>query len=205
VRLAILGGTFDPIHNGHLRAAETVGKAFDIDEVHFIPAFTPPHKSRSDITSVFHRFAMVALATTGFERFRVSTLEVDRLESRYSVDTLELMHSTYPGSSFFFITGTDMYCQIEEWKDYRRLFQLTSFAIVNRPGFAMRTDLGEFKVIDRGSTAEISDKLGVYYLPYLQEDVSSTQIREEARKGRDIGAWIPTEVESYIARNAIYQ
>ena len=113
MKIAILGGTFDPVHNGHLRAAQAVAEAFAIDEVHFVPAFAPPHKPASGITSAFHRFAMVALAIGPISRFRISSIESDTLTSRFSVDTLESMHNKYPGASFLFIAGTDMYNDID--------------------------------------------------------------------------------------------
>src|SRR4029078_7313865 len=107
MRIAILGGTFDPIHNGHLAAAQSVAQVFQVDEVHFVPAFSPPHKQTRGITSPFHRFAMVALATVSFDRFRTSTIEVDAFEKRYTVETLDAMRQTYPGADLFFIAGTD--------------------------------------------------------------------------------------------------
>ena len=122
MRIAILGGTFDPIHNGHLTAAQSVAETFQVDEVHFVPAFSPPHKPSRGITSPFHRFAMVALAIVPFDRFRTSTIEMDALEKRYTVETLEAMKSAYPGVELFFIVGTDMYQEIETWKNFRRLF-----------------------------------------------------------------------------------
>src|SRR5215472_7045882 len=108
MRIAILGGTFDPIHNGHLAATQSVAETFQVDEVHFVPAFSPPHK-QGGITSPFHRFAMVALATLSINRFRTSTIEVDALERRYTVETLETMNRAYPDSEFLLIIGTDMY------------------------------------------------------------------------------------------------
>ena len=120
MRIAILGGTFDPIHNGHLAAAQSVADVFRVDEVHFVPAFFPPHKARG-VTSAFHRrFAMVALATISFGHFRASTIEVDALEKRYTVETLEAMKQTFPGADLLFIVGTDMYQEIETWKNFRR-------------------------------------------------------------------------------------
>src|ERR1041384_7170016 len=105
MRIAILGGTFDPIHNGHLTAAQSVAETFQVDEVHFVPVFSPPHKPSRGITSPFHRFAMVALATIPVERFRTSTIEVDALERRYTVETLEKMKLAYPRSELLFIIG----------------------------------------------------------------------------------------------------
>src|SRR5437667_5568324 len=112
-RIAILGGTFDPIHNGHLEAADTVARTFQVDQVHFVPAFSPPHKQSRGITSPFHRFAMVVLATMPFAQFQASTIEVDALEKRYTVHTLESMRGLYPGAELIFVAGADMYEDIE--------------------------------------------------------------------------------------------
>jgi nicotinate-nucleotide adenylyltransferase len=204
VKIAILGGTFDPIHNGHLRAAQVVADTFEVDEVHFIPTFIPPHKSRSGVTSPFHRFAMVALAVAPFERFRVSSIEVDTLECRYSVDTLELMHRTYPGARFLFITGTDAYQEVDEWKDHRRLMELTDFAVVNRHGFPMRSDIAPVVVADGSSSISIGTDRHVYYLPSVNEDISSTEIREGARKGIGLGDWVPPLVLTYATKHRLY-
>jgi nicotinate-nucleotide adenylyltransferase len=203
VRIAILGGTFDPIHNGHLAAAEIVARAFDVDEVHFIPTFVPPHKPAAGITSPFHRFAMAALATEPFDRFRVSTMEVDMLEPRYSVDTLERMHQKYPGSHFVFITGTDMYRDIESWKEFRRLLSLTDFAVVHRPGFPMRDDVVPIQVIDEGP-ATTGEETGVYYFPRLEHRISSTEIRLEISRGGDTSAWLSSPVGTYIEKHKLY-
>src|SRR5262247_692139 len=135
MKIAILGGTFDPIHNGHLAAAQSVAITFQVDEVHFVPAFAPPHKHVQKITSPFHRFAMVALATVPFDRFRTSTIEVDALEKRYTVETLQAMKQSYPDADLLLIIGTDMYREIETWKNFRQIFNLAHLVIVNRPGF----------------------------------------------------------------------
>src|SRR5437764_15098012 len=133
MRIAILGGSFDPIHNGHLAAAQSVAETFQVDEFHFVPAFTPPHKTSRGMTSPFHRFAMVALATISIDRFRTSTIEVDALEKRYTVETLETIRGVHPEAELLFIAGTDMFQEIESWRNYRRLFELAHLAIVHRP------------------------------------------------------------------------
>lgn len=204
MKIAILGGTFDPVHRGHLRAAQTVADTFGVDEVHFIPAFTPPHKSQTGITSAFHRFAMVALAIAPFDRFRLSTIEVDRMERRYTVDTLELMHELYPRAALLFITGTDLYAEIEEWKSYRRLFDLASFAVVNRPGFPIREDIRPVEVVETAPKNALSETPRVYYLPYLDEDVSSTTVRERFREKTNVDSWLPTAVRNYITAHKLY-
>jgi len=203
-RIAILGGTFDPIHNGHLEAADTVARTFQVDEVHFVPAFSPPHKQSRGITSPFHRFAMVALATLPFDRFRTSTIEVDTLEKRYTVETLEAMIRENPGAELLFIIGTDMYQEIEAWKNFRRLFDLAHLVIVNRPGFPFREDVAPFQVIKEPQVVTLPEKTAVFYLPFVELPISSTEIRDDRRRGAEIRQWLPPLVWSYIERNKLY-
>src|SRR4029079_18263352 len=155
MRIAILGGTFDPIHNGHLAAAQSVAEAFQVDEVHFVPAFSPPHKQGRGITSPFHRFAMVALATVSFAGFRTSTLEVDAFEKRYTVETLDTMKQMHKGSELLVIIGTANYREIETWKNFRRLFELANLVIVNRPGFPFREDVAPYQILNEKQTVTL--------------------------------------------------
>src|SRR5215510_7744167 len=178
MRIAILGGTFDPIHNGHLAAAHSVAQVFQVDEVHFVPAFYPPHKESRGITSPFHRFAMVALATVSFDRFRTSTIEVEALERCYTVETLDAMKQTHPGAELLFIIGTDMYQEIETWKNYRRLFELAHLVIVNRPGFPFREDIAPHQILNEKQPAVLPQRPTVFYLPFVEEPISSTEIRD---------------------------
>ena len=203
-KIAILGGTFDPIHNGHLAAADTVASTFQVDEVHFVPAFSPPHKQSRGITSPFHRFAMVALATLPFDRFRTSTIEVDALEKRYTVETLEAMIRENPGAELLFIIGTDMYQEIEAWKNFRRLFDLAHLVIVNRPGFPFREDVAPFQVIKEPQVVTLPEKTAVFYLPFVELPISSTEIRDDRRRGAEVRQWLPPLVWSYIERNKLY-
>jgi nicotinate-nucleotide adenylyltransferase len=204
VRIAIIGGTFDPIHNGHLAAAQTVASTFQADEVHFVPAFSPPHKKSTGMTSPFHRFAMVVVATMSFERFRTSTIEVDALEKRYTVETLEAMSRTYPGADLLFIVGTDMYQEIETWKNFRRLFELAHLVIVNRPGYPFREDIAPSQTLKPGETVTLPKTRGVFYLPFVEQPISSTEIREDRKQGADVRRWLPPGVWSYIERNKLY-
>jgi nicotinate-nucleotide adenylyltransferase len=204
MRIAILGGTFDPIHNGHLAAAQSVAETFLADEVHFVPAFSPPHKQSRGITSPFHRFAMLALATVPFERFRASTIEVDALEKRYTVETLETMKQLYPGSELLFIIGTDMYQEIETWKNFRRLFELAHLVIVNRPGFPFREDVAPFQILNENQAAALPKASTVFYLPFVEQPISSTVIRGDCKRGAEVSQWVPPLVWSYIERNRLY-
>ena len=205
MRIAILGGTFDPIHNGHLAAAQSVAEIFQVDEVHFVPAFVPPHKQSHRITSAFHRFAMVALATVPFDRFRTSTIEVDALEKRYTVQTLEAMKHANPTAEILFIIGTDMYQEIETWKNFRHLFELAHLVIVNRPGFPFREDVAPYQVLKEKQTVTLPAAPTVFYLPFVQQPISSTEIREETKRGeKKVSQWVPATVWSYIEKNKLY-
>jgi nicotinate-nucleotide adenylyltransferase len=204
MRIAILGGTFDPIHNGHLAAAQSVAETFQVDEVHFVPAFSPPHKQSRGITSPFHRFAMVALATISIDRFRPSTIEVDTFERRYTVETLEAMKNAYPGAELLFIIGTDMYQEIETWKNFRRLFELAHLVIVNRPGFPFREDVAPFQILNEKQTVTPPRDATVFYLPFVEQPISSTEIRDDRRKGAEVSRRLPPLVWSYIERNNLY-
>jgi nicotinate-nucleotide adenylyltransferase len=204
MRIAILGGTFDPIHNGHLAAAQSVADTFQVDEVHFIPAFSPPHKQSRGITSPFHRFAMAALATVSVDRFRTSTIEVDALDKRYTVETLKVMHQSYPEAELFFIIGTDMYQEIEAWKNFRQLFDLANLVIVNRPGFPFREDVAPFKVLNEGEAVTLPENTSVFYLPFVEQPISSTAIRDELKRGEQVSHWLPPLVWNYIEKNKLY-
>ena len=204
MKIAILGGTFDPIHNGHLAAAHSVAATFQVDEVHFVPAFSPPHKQVQGVTSPFHRFAMVALATGSIDRFRPSAIEVDALEKRFTVQTLEAMKREYPGAQLLFIIGTDMYLEFETWKDFRRIFELAHLAIVNRPGFPFREDLALFQIVKEEQTVSLPAKPGVFYLPFVEQPISSTEIRDYRRRGAQVSQWLPPMVWNYIEKNKLY-
>jgi nicotinate-nucleotide adenylyltransferase len=204
VRIAILGGTFDPIHNGHLAAAHSVSSAFRTDEVHFVPAYSAPHKQSYDGVSAYHRFAMVALATSPYEDFRVSTIEVDAQEKRYTVDTLELMRAKAPGADLVFVLGTDMYRDFETWKNYRALFALAHLAVVHRPGFAFRDDLAPHRVLREGEQVTLPATPGVFYLPFVEQPVSATAIRDTYRRGDDASGWVPPAVWNYIQKHKLY-
>jgi nicotinate-nucleotide adenylyltransferase len=147
---------------------------------------------------------MVALATVSFDRFRTSTIEVDALERRYSVQTLDVMKDAYPGSEFLFIIGTDMYQEIDTWRSYRRLFELAHLVIVNRPGFPFREDLAPFRILNEKQQVTLPKEPTVFYLPFVQQPISSTEIRNVRKRGEQVGQWLPPGVWSYIEQNRLY-
>ena len=147
---------------------------------------------------------MIALAISEMSRFTLSTIEMDLLEPSYSVDTLKLMHQQYSNSWFIFITGTDMYQEIDSWERYQQLFQLTSFAVVNRPGFPMRNDVSDVELIKQGSKTLMGEQPTVYYLSSVDCDISSTKIREQLKHGGDTSEWLPPAVRDYIYKHRLY-
>ena len=202
-RVGILGGTFDPIHQGHLNAGVAAQKALGLSPILVMPSHVPPHR-RMPVASAFHRFAMVALATAPVAHFRTSTIELDSLARRYTVETLELMQHIYPGSQLIFVLGTDMFEEIESWKDYRRLFDLAHLVIVNRPGFPFRDDVAPFQVLAEDQNIFLPDKPAVFYMPFVRQPISSTQIRDKYRSGQQARQWVPPPVGNYIERHKLY-
>ncbi len=141
MNIALFGGTFDPIHSGHLRAAKVAARKFRLDRILFIPAGNPPHKHRDPLTPFPHRFAMVTLACQGDPRFVPSLLEVPRADGRhhYSVTTARAVKSSLaPDDHLYFLLGLDAFLDLPHWKAYRRLFDLVDFIVVSRPGFGTR-------------------------------------------------------------------
>jgi nicotinate-nucleotide adenylyltransferase len=147
---------------------------------------------------------MLALATVSIDRFWTSTIEVDALERRYTVETLEVMHSVYPDAELLFIIGTDMYQEIDTWRHFRRLFELAHLVIVNRPGYPFREDVAPFQTIAEKQLVTLPEKSTVFYLPFIQQPISSTEIREECRRGEPVNQWLPANVWSYIDKNKLY-
>ena len=204
MRIAILGGTFDPIHNGHLAAAQSVSSAFRTNEFHFVPAYAAPHKQSHAAVSAFHRFAMIAIAIAPFDAFRVSSIEADAKEKRFTVDTLELMRAQNPDGELLFVLGTDMYQDFETWKNYRALFALAHLVVVNRPGFAFREDLAPYRVIREGEQITLPRTPGVFYLPFVEQPVSSTAFREARERRDDASGSVPPAVWNYIQKHKLY-
>ena len=151
---------------------------------------------------------MVALATVSVERFRTSTIEVDALERRYTVETLETMKQAYPGAELLFIIGTDMYQEIETWRNYRRLFELARLVIVNRPGFPFRQDIAPYQILSEENLTIFPNDAPlaqtVFYLPFVEQPISSTAIRDDCKRGETVSQWLPPNVWSYIEKNKLY-
>jgi nicotinate-nucleotide adenylyltransferase len=209
-----LGGTFDPIHNGHLRCAEEVLEIFDLNRIIFVPAAKPPHKIDGDITSFHHREQMIKLAIEGNPVFTFSDVEKQREERSYSVETVDYILKKYMEDlDLYFILGQDAFHAIHSWKDWRRLLLLCNFVVMTRPGYEERGLDGilpadfasQFKYDDsvkglRGPTGHVIYFRGVTFL-----DISSSDIRQRAREGRSVKYLVPESVRHYIMKNSLYR
>src|SRR5687768_4671357 len=182
-RAAIYGGTFDPLHYGHLKVARRVQKLFGLDELFLVPACVPPHKRGAGISSAFHRFAMLALATRKDERLRVSTIELDYPDRPYAVETVARMQEQLGGEvRLFFVMGADSWTEITTWREWERLLTTCDHIVVTRPGYELNTTPSGANVIDvRGKsddevTALVNESVSphVFVTDAVFEDVSAT-------------------------------
>lgn len=200
-RIGILGGTFDPIHLGHLEAASAARKALALDHVLLLPSRVPPHRSLEPRASVYHRFAMTALAAGCSEGVLASDLELRRDGPSYTVLTLEaLHHEGASASSLFFIIGADAFAEIDTWYDYPRVLTLANFAVVARPGAA---DARADSIADPRPLIP-DPSTSVLYVDAPTPDVSSTDIRRRVANGESIEGLVPPGVAQHIRRHRLY-
>ncbi len=198
VRVGILGGTFDPIHLGHLEAASAARRALSLDRLLLLPSRTPPHRSTEPRASVFHRFAMAALAASERD-MSVSDLEVRREGPSYTALTLEALHREgFVPTQLFFITGSDAFAEVGAWHDYPRILQLANFVIVSRPGAPRVSELIP------GPNPPIPNAPTLYSVEANTPDVSSTDIRRRVGTGESIDGLVPTSVAGHIRRHHLY-
>ena len=190
-RVGVMGGTFDPIHHGHLVAASEVQAWFDLDEVVFVPTGDPWQKSDRMVTAAEHRYLMTVIATASNPRFTVSRVDVDRSGVTYTVDTLRDLKTARPDAELFFITGADAIAQILTWKDADELFSMAQFVAVTRPGHALSVD------------GLPGDRVHVLEVPALA--ISSTDVRARERAGQPVWYLVPDGVVQYIAKHRLYR
>jgi len=216
-RAAIYGGTFNPVHNGHLEVARRVQKLFALDEVIFVPACVPPHKRGADISSAFHRFAMLALATEHEEWFRISTIELDRPDRPYAIETVAALQEKL-GARYrlFFMMGADSWSEIKTWREWQGLLKLSDQIVVTRPGYHLGANAveGATTTDARGLSAkEIAELTAnstgprTFFTDAVLDDASSTAIREAARSGdwQKLRQMVPAAVAGYIEKYKLYQ
>lgn len=198
-RIGVFGGTFDPIHFGHLIIAEELREEFKLDKVLFIPSGNPPHKKLQKVSSSEHRYNMAKLALEKNPYFELSRLELDRPGNTYTIDTVRQLKSIYKGETrLFFIIGADVIPELITWKEYKSLFLECEFIAVKRPDSNLNKYFEEIEYLVRTYSASISTT-NVSLI-----DISSTIIRERVGKNRTIKYMLPEAVESYIIENSLY-
>lgn len=211
-RLGILGGTFNPIHNGHLRIAAAMRQRCALDRVLFIPAATPPHKELASDVAFTDRAAMVAAAIADVDAYALSDIENRRPGKSYSVDTLRQLHESCPGTELYFLIGMDSFCDLASWREYAQIFALTHLVVAARPGVVCDDLMLRLPVAVRDefwydtSACELRHQSGnrVIFLPDTAVAVSSSLIRARLAAGDSITELVPAPVAAYIAAHGLY-
>ncbi len=190
-KIGVMGGTFDPIHNGHLVAASEVADLFGLDEVLFVPTGQPWQKVERQVSRAEDRYLMTVVATASNPRFSVSRVDIDRVGPTYTVDTLSDLHAALPEAALYFITGADALSQILSWRDVDRVFRYAHFVGVTRPGYELGDDhlpAGVATLVEVPAMA-----------------ISSTDCRERVAHGRPVWYLVPDGVVQYISKRNLYR
>ena len=191
-KIGILGGTFDPIHLGHLVLAEQVAERLKLDQVIFIPCLRSPHKTRQKLSPAQDRLRMTQLALEDNSSFSVSDIELKRKGLSYTVDTLKELKNLHPNSQIYFLTGSDVLDELGAWKHPEQIYRLAKVVIATRPGF------DKFDRRNRFAKKSI-------VVPITGIDVSSSEIRRRAKRGKSIKYLVPSRVEDYITKKKLYR
>ena len=197
--LGILGGTFDPVHYGHLLAAEWAHEVFGMDELVFIPAARPPHKDHGSVIDGHHRYRMLELAVADNPAFSVSRLELERSGYSYTVDTIRHFLQADPQRDIRFIMGVDALQLIYTWKDVEQLLQLCRFIVVTRPGYHLDRSDPVFSTVP----AALWERIELLSIPGVE--ISSSDIRQRVAAGQSVRYLLPPAVDEYIKKNHLYR
>jgi nicotinate-nucleotide adenylyltransferase len=214
-KLGIFGGTFNPVHYGHLRACEEVREAISLREIIFVPSGNPPLKDR-ELASAEHRYEMTKLAAESNPFFRISDIECSRQGKSYTVETINTLRQDYKGDDFYLILGIDSFLELPAWHQPERLMELTNFAVMSRPGFSfsslhsrIEADMSALSELDTGKLQSYQTVLKgsskVFLLNVTPIGISATGIRRLVKDGMGIKYLLPEAVESYIISNKLYK
>lgn len=211
-KIAFYGGSFDPVHAGHLKIAEEVLELFALDEFVFIPAFHAPHKLDRKVSAAFHRYAMLALATNDAPQMKISTIELDAPEKPFTIETQTKINAQMQDSAkIFFVIGADSWLDIKTWREWEKVLTATNIIVVTRPDYELTfshvTDEIRSRIIDfRGKTAiEMRENNRIYITDAVNLDISATEIRRNIGEGKD--DWqksVPKEIINYIEKYKLY-
>lgn len=195
-RIGVLGGTFDPVHNGHLHIADTLRTALNLDRVLWVPAGRPPHKTDQIVSSDRDRLAMLDLALAGSATDEISTIDIDRSGPSYTADTVEILAGLFPTARLFFLMGEDSLRDLPTWQHPERILRVADLAVAGRPG--VETDLESLELQVPGVRKR------VHVVPTEEVAISSSEIRRRVREDHSIRGLVPANVEKYIRDHGLY-
>lgn len=220
MKIGLFGGTFDPIHLGHLRAVEEVAEAFDLSKTYLIPAARPPHKPHREISPAGDRLEMMRLAAGSRASFEISDIELRRTGPSYTVDTLNHFKQTAPDRDYYLIVGLDAFLEIDTWKAHLEIFKQVPVIIMARPGgspepalspwqavadFIRQNISGGYRITDAGACDADGGYEPIHFIDVSLLDISGTGIRDSIRRGKSIRYLVPEKVEDYIRQRGLYQ
>ncbi|OGF67385.1 MAG: nicotinate (nicotinamide) nucleotide adenylyltransferase [Candidatus Fischerbacteria bacterium RBG_13_37_8] len=217
MRIGIIGGSFNPVHSGHLHAAKFTMEQAELDEILFLPAFLPPHKPESVFISPYHRYAMLSIATQSQDHFKILTSELETSRICYTIDTIKTLQAHFKrhkgkleSPDLFFIMGSDAFLEIQTWKNYKELITLLYFIILERKGvsFSVLYNLPPLitkRYADNCATASIKSQKNIILLKGKMLTISSSHIRTRYKQGNDITRYIPKSVYNYIKKYHLYE
>lgn len=213
--IGLFGGTFDPIHLGHLRAAAEVRRKARLDRILIIPSYLPPHKARGASASPADRLRMVELACRRRAGLEASPIEVEAREKSYSILTLRKVRARTPGARLFFILGVDAFLEIGTWREYKKVLQECYFIVTGRPGYELERARDVLGGRLRGTMGPLADagrlaepeppRTRIVLLPISALDMSSTAVRDRVRRGRSLEGFVPRAVAAYIRDHQLYR
>ena len=216
-RIAFYGGTFDPVHLGHLAVAKVVSRIFEIDELLFVPAWVAPHKRMREVTPAIHRYAMLALGTQDDRQLKISRFELEAPDRSYTVETLAHFEADLAGTAeLFFVMGADSWSEIRTWREWERLLMMTNHIVVTRPGFeidlrSMPPEIAARIVDMRGATnsshGASNEGKKIFISDAVQVEISATEIRRCAREKQfgQLEKLVPAAVADYILKYELYR
>jgi nicotinate-nucleotide adenylyltransferase len=200
MKTGIMGGTFNPVHNGHIYMMQKAAEALDLDHVMLIPSGSPPHKPDDVLIPATERYEMCLLAASEYDNIVVSSIEIEREGTTYTTDTLEqLEHEFGKSQKFFFIIGGDTVFLLETWKDYEKVFKKCDFAVFGRQG------LETWRVLDKIDFLNQKYGARLHFIPDIPPDISSSEIRKKIHAGEDFSQLVPKRIKDYINRHGIYR
>jgi nicotinate-nucleotide adenylyltransferase len=210
-RLGLLGGTFDPVHFGHLDAADAARRALALDQVWLIPSHVPTHRPQDPVASPYQRFALTALAVADYPQLRVSDLELQRGGRTYTVDTLRALHTEgWTNAQLFFILGTDAFAEIATWRAYPDVLDAAHFVVITRPGLSIEAAMSRTpELTSRVRTPDAAlvggNTTGIIIVEAETRNVSSTTIRARLRSGHSVDDLVPASVARHILTHHLYE